>query len=93
MRVLFNLVARDLQTTTARNIKLIQDNSGADPWTVGLCKLRETLASNEVVDIPHQEVWKVEYLGSLLRQMQEAKYLVQGDRVTYIQGLVDSLVK
>ena len=90
---MFNLVARDLQTTTARNIRLLQCKSGTDPWTVGLGRLRERLVSNEVADIPHQEAWKVEYLGSLLRQMQEAKYLAQVDRMTYIQGLVDSLVK
>ena len=44
------------------------------------------------MDIPHQDVWKVKYLKSLLGQLQEAKQLVQEDRVDYIQDLIDSLV-
>ena len=44
------------------------------------------------MDIPHQDVWKVEYLKSLLGQLQVAKQLVQEDRIDYIQDLIDSLV-
>ena len=92
VRVLFNLVARDLQTTTARNIKLVRESSGLDPWAAGPRKLKETLHINESVAIPPQNTWKIEYTRSLLRQLQEAKYSVQDDRVKYIQGLIDSLV-
>ena len=83
VRVIFNFVARDLQSTTATNIKLIQTNSCSDPWTVGLGRLREALVSHQMVDIPNQEAWEVEYLSSLLRQLQEAKNLGQKDRLTY----------
>ena len=92
VRVLFNLVARDLQTTTARNIKLVRESSGLDPWAAGPRKLKETLHINESVAIPPQNTWKIEYTRSLLRQLQKAKYSVQDDRVKYIQGLIDSLV-
>ena len=93
VRVLFNIVARDLLSTTAKNIKFIQENSGLDPWAVALGRLRQALVTHQLVDIPHQEAWKVDYLSSLLRQLQEAKNLGQKDRLTYIQDLVDSLVK
>ena len=93
VRVLFNLVARDLQTTTAKNIKFVEDSSGMDTWTVGLVKLKEALFNKQLVEIPHLESWKIEYLSSLLRQIQEAKYLGQVDKMIYIQGLIDSLVK
>ena len=92
VRVLFNLVARDLQSTTAKNIKLVRDSSGLDPWTAGPGKLKETLHTNESVAIPPQDSWKIEYTRSLLRQLQEAKHSVQDDKVKYIQGLIDSLV-
>ena len=87
-----NFVARDLQSTTAKNIKLVKESSGEDPWTAGPRKLKEGLQKNEVVATPPQDAWKIGYTRSLLRQLQEAKYSVQDDRVKYIQGLIDSLV-
>ena len=63
-----------------------------DPWMAGPSKLKEALHRNQAVDIPPQDVWKMEYLSSLLRQLQEAKHMVQEAKVTYIQGLIDSLV-
>ena len=90
--MLFNFVARDLQSTTAKNIKLVKESAGEDPWTAGLRKLKEGLQKTEVVATPPQDAWKIGYTRSLLRQLQEAKYSVQDDRVKYIQGLIDSLV-
>ena len=92
VRVLFNYVSRDLQCTTAKNLKMVRDMSGLDPWTAGSWKLKEALHQKQLVDIPHQDVWKVEYLKSLLGQLQLAKQLVQEDRIDYIQDLIDSLV-
>ena len=92
VRVLFNYVARDLQSTTAQNIKMVRDMSGLDPWTAVPWMLKEALFKKQLVDIPQQDVWKVEYLRSLLGQLQEAKQLVQKDRIDYIQDLIDSLV-
>ena len=48
VRVLFNLVAKDLQSTTIRSIRLVRESSGLDPWTVGPGKLKETLDTNEM---------------------------------------------
>ena len=93
VRVLSNYVARDLQTTTAKNIKFVEAESATDLWTAGPGKLKQALHSNQVVDIPRQGEWMVIYLGSLLRQLKEAKYHVQEKRVTKIQDLIDSLVR
>ena len=90
--MLFNLIAGDLQTTAAVNIRVVRESSGLDPWTAGPGKLKETLHINESVAIPPQNDWKIEYTRSLLRQLQEAKHSVQDDKVKYIQGLIDSLV-
>jgi hypothetical protein len=35
VRVLFNFVSRDLQCTTAKNLKVVRDLAGLDPWTTG----------------------------------------------------------
>ena len=92
IRVLF-FVARDLQCVTAKNLKLVSEAAaGLDPWTAGPVKLKEVLKRNQLVSTPPQDAWKLPYLRSLLRQLQEAKYLVQEDRVKQTQNLIDSLV-
>ena len=47
--MLFNFVARYLQSKTAKNIKLVKESAGEDPWTAGPRKLKEGLQKNEVV--------------------------------------------
>ena len=93
VRVLFNLAARDLQTTTAKNIRFVQKESGTDVWTVSPAKLKQSLQSNSTVEIPVQDGWKVRYLSTLLSQRWEASVHVQEDRMTMLQELIDSLVR
>ena len=93
VRVLFNLCARDLQSTTAKNIKFVENKSGSDLWEVGPGKLKDMLHSNLLVAIPNQVEWRVEYLDSLLRQLVEAKCHVQEAKETRIQELIDSRTK
>ena len=71
---------------------MVRNMSGLDPWTAVPWKLKEALFKKQLVDIPQQDVWKVDYLRSLLGQLQEAKQLVHEDRIDYIQDLIDSLV-
>ena len=51
------------------------------------------LHTNQLVAIPNQDEWRVEYLCSLLRQLGEAKYHVQEEKEKRIQELIDSLTK
>ena len=92
VRVLFNLVSRDLQNVTAKNIKLVQDSALLDPREFGTRRLKEELHRNEAGDVPEQDMWKVAYLSSLLRQLLEAELNVQDDKTTSIQRLIISLV-
>ena len=93
IRVLFNIVARDLQSTTAKNIKFVESQSESELLSSGPNKLKEALHNKQQVSIPQQELWKVVYLKSLLRKREEAKYLVQEDLVSQLQQLIDSLVR
>ena len=93
VRVLFNLVARDLQTNTAKNIKLVETVSGTKLWTVGQSKLKKELHCNQMVGIPIRDRWRLAYLSSLLRQLQEAKLYVKEDQITRIQELINSLAQ
>ena len=90
--MLFNFVARDLQSTTAKNIKFVRETSGLDPWVTGPRQLKEAIEENLTVETPPQDSWKVAYLKTLLMQLQEAKHSVQDDRIKYLQKLIDSLV-
>ena len=61
-------------------------------FTVGSHNVKEALHEKHVVNIPVQDGWKVKYLSSLLRELQEDKYSVKEDQVKYLQNLIDSLV-
>ena len=50
--VLFNFVARDLQSTTAKNIKFVRETSGLDPWVTGPRQLKEAIEENLTVETP-----------------------------------------
>ena len=93
VRVLFNLVARDLQTTTAKNIRFVQEESETEMWTVCPTKLKQALQSKSTVEIPGHDGWKVNYLATLLYQLRDASVLVQEDRMNILQELIDSLVR
>ena len=90
--MLVNLVSRVLQSTTAKNLKLVRDASGLNPQAVWTSKVKVALHENSLVDIPLQDVWKLQFLQSLLGQLQIAKQLVQEENINYIQGLINSLV-
>ena len=62
-----------------------------DPWVVSPNKVREGLVENELVEINPQDQWRIVYMGSLLSQIQEARYQVLDETVDYLQSLVDSL--
>ena len=91
--MLFNLVARDLRSTTARNIKFVEAESGTGLWTVGQYKLKQVLHSNQLVEVNTRDQWRVVYLSSLLGQLHEARLHVQEDRMSKLQDLINSLVQ
>ena len=93
VRVMFNLLSRNLQSTTGKNLKLIAERSGLDPWATSTQKLKEALHEKQKVEVLEEDSWRTPYLVSLLEQLHEAKVLVQEDKVKVLQGLIDSLVR
>ena len=67
------MVGRDLRTTTGRNLRLLQSETGLDPWTESPAAIRKTLAKKHV-NVPACDGWRVPYLGLLLQQRQTAHY-------------------
>ena len=56
------LVGRDLRSITARNLQLIQKDSGQDPWRASPAWVRECLSAIEMVQIHEQNNWRPAYL-------------------------------
>ena len=86
-------MSRDLQTVTAKNIKFIQELAGMDILAACPHNVKEALHERLLVPIPFQGGWKLSYLSSLLRQLQEAKLMAQVDQVTRLLDLINSLVQ
>jgi hypothetical protein len=91
VRVLSNLVSRDMQSTTAKNLMFVTQASSCDPWEASPYKLREGLIGSELVAVERQDGWRIEYLISLLKQYQDARHLVFDEKMENLQALIDSL--
>ena len=92
VQVLSRLLARDRQSVTGKNLLLVQELSGINPWTATPGRLKAALQSEEVVDVPALDRWRLSYLSSLLRQRGEAHYLALEDDEQRITDLINSLV-
>ena len=92
MQVLSRLLARDRQSVTGKNLLLVQELSGINPWTATPGRLKAALQAEEVVDVPALDRWRLSYLSSLLRERGEAHYLALEDDEQRITDLINSLV-
>ena len=85
-------MGRDILSTTGKNLKMIREASGLDPWQASPASMKEALYTKELVEILPQDRWRAAYLHSLLRQQQEALTMALDFTVTQIQNLIESLV-
>ena len=88
---LANYLARDLKSCVGRNLGLIRDMSGKDPWVDTPSTIRSALLEAETVDIPILDQYRVKYLGLLLEQRMEWHYLGAELEKEGVQQLIDSL--
>ena len=84
-----NLVSRDIQTTTGRNLKLVERSSGLSAWDASQEKLKEAIRIKETVAVEEGDMWRIPYLSKLLGQRQELVYL--GEEVEEVSNLINSL--
>ena len=92
MQVLCRVLARDIQSVTGRNLRLVQEMSGLDPWTTSQGRLKTALRREEMVAVPVQDRWRLPYLCTLLSQRREAHNMAMEDEEQRLTGLIDSLV-
>ena len=71
VQVMSRYVARDVQSVTGKNLRLIEETVNLDPWTTSSSKLRNALIIEETVTVPAMDRW--EYLISALFCLREEK--------------------
>ena len=91
--ILARVAAKDIRTTTARNLRFLEVETGEGTWATSLIWLREKLKEQDPV-APAEDMWRVPYLEKLLekRDMLLYKGLEDTDQeVESVQSLIDSL--
>ena len=89
--VLANLTARDIRTTTGKNVKLVSEKSGLDPWVYGSARIKEELARAEIVEVAETDQWRTDYLRKLLEQRQILHYEGDKEGKERLSDLINSL--
>ena len=84
-----NLVSRDMRTVTGRNVRLLVDETGLDPWTGHSAGLK--MEFHKTVKVHGGEEWRLEYLRKLLEQRQTAHYKADDEEERRISKLINSL--
>ena len=92
VQVLSRFVARDIQSVTGQNLRLIHEVSQLNPWSASYRKLKERLVDAEQVEVPAQDRWRLPYHCSLLSQRGMAHNMAMDDEEQTLTDLIDSLV-
>ena len=92
VQVLSRFLARDVQSVTGKNLRLIQELTNLNPWTTSYGQLRHALISAEMVPVPLLDRWRLPYLSSLIAQRREAKNKALENEEKRLDELIDSLV-
>ena len=65
-RMMVRVAREDIRSSTGSNIKLLQEETGLDPCTVGRSVLKEALRKRVTIDVPEMDFWRPQYLRKLL---------------------------
>ena len=85
------LVSRDVRTTTASNIAMIQEITSLNIWTAKQCEVKDALALDEMVEVPALDKWRIPYLCKLLSDRSQAYFEGRDEDVKTLSMYIDSL--
>ena len=86
-----SLVSRDISTTTGANLRLLANTSGLCPWQYGQFAFRDSVTTNELVQVMEVDKWRIPLLDKLLSQRQTMYYTGEEEELTRIDDLINSL--
>ena len=92
VQVLSRLFARDRKSVTGKNLALIRELTGLNPWSASLGSIRSALISQEKVEVPPTDIWRLPYLVSLLSQRNHAYFMAAEEELLRLSDLIASLV-
>ena len=93
VRVVSRYVARDVRTTTGKNLGLLRSLTGLNLHSVSTSSLKSALEESLLVPVPEQDAWRIEYLCKLITDRRTAKAAGnQTDEQRHTE-LINSLVK
>ena len=92
VNILARVVAKDVRSTTARNLNFLEAEAGGLTWAAAPLHIREGCASGEP-KVPRVDLWRIPYLGKLLEERDGLVYQGEefGEQVEQVQELIDSL--
>ena len=78
IRILANLLGRDLQSCTGRNLAYIREETGLDIWACTSKQVRVALEKEDkLAVVPGPDQWRLPFLGRLLAERGEKFYLCE----------------
>ena len=86
-------LGKDVQSTTGRNLRYIEDISGLNPWSFSSRRIKDALIVSELVVVAPTDKWRIPYLCKLFHQRREAELLGLDQEVEMVNALISSLVK
>ena len=87
------MAARDIRSSLGKNIKIIRDLTGLDPWIASKQQMRSALELGLQTRIPEADFWRTRYLAKLLAEKSEAYYRADEEEVGRLTSLIESLGK
>ena len=90
--ILARVVAKDIRMTTARNLSMLEAETGGLTWASPGTLIKRELAERVPV-VPPVDSWRIPYLGRLLEERDRLAYQGKEDCQEFLnaQELIDSL--
>ena len=92
VQMMSRMISRDVRSTLGKNLRMISDLSGLNPWLTSLPKMQEALIANETVPVPTGDEWRIPYLCKLLSQRSDAYNEARDEDAELLSSYIKSLV-
>ena len=89
LRVVSRLVSRDIRSTTGKNLALIKELTGLNPWEARTLQLKRNLMLSEFAEVPEYDKWRIPFLKNLFSLKRQTEDESEAER---IRELIHSLV-
>ena len=86
VRLLANIVSRDLHSVTAKNLKYISDITKLSPWDFSSARIKQELPEQNV---PEKQTWRIGLLGTLVAMRKTKAVCVEDSKM--ITAMLHSL--